>query len=126
MAAFVVPIKARAGKMDPGGTPKKTRITIETETRLILRHATIVPGWCPFCRTQVDVVTLDNDLDAPPLTAAQIQERFGISGLHSWVSATGQPEICLLSLFERLERKKFPPIPQTAVIPFDSSRRKRS
>ena len=38
---------------------KTTRITVETETLMIIRRAKVALAWCPKCRTEVEVITLD-------------------------------------------------------------------
>jgi hypothetical protein len=47
---------------------KTTRITIETETRVIVRRAQATLSWCPGCRAEVEVITLDRDslVESPP------------------------------------------------------------
>lgn len=82
---------------------RTTRITVETETLLVIRRAKAVLARCPGCRAEVDVITLDNDTLAEPVTAAQIQEWLGTSKLHLWRTADGPTQICLTSLFRCFE-----------------------
>lgn len=82
---------------------KTTRITVETETRLIIRRAKAISAWCPVCRAEVDVIALDSDTLADSITAAQIQEWLGRNQLHFWQTALGPTQICLISLFRCFE-----------------------
>lgn len=82
---------------------KTTRITVETETLMIIRRAKAALDWCPYCRAEVDVITLDNDGFAEPSTASQIQEWLGTGKLHLWQPATGPAQICVASLLRCFE-----------------------
>jgi hypothetical protein len=53
---------------------KTTRITVETETLMIIRRAKVALAWCPECLTEVEVIMLDGISLAEPFTAKQIQE----------------------------------------------------
>jgi hypothetical protein len=81
---------------------KTTRITVETETLTIIRRAKAVLAWCPDCRAEVDVITLDNDSLAEPVTVAQIQQWLGTGKLHLWQPAHGLAQICVTSLLNCL------------------------
>jgi hypothetical protein len=35
---------------------KTARITVETDTVMIVRQARTAPGWCPVCRAEMDVI----------------------------------------------------------------------
>ncbi len=82
---------------------KTTRITVETETVMIVRHAKTASAWCPDCRAEVDVITLDNDSLAEPITAAHIREWVGTGKLHFWQKPNEPAQICLSSLLRCLE-----------------------
>lgn len=106
--------------------PKTTRITLETETLLVIRRAKAVSAWCPGCLAEVDVVTLDNDSLAEPSIAVQIQERLSTNKLHSWQTANGSTQICLTSLFRCFELEVTERFWPSNGIPLDETRRKRS
>ena len=40
----------------------RTRITVERDTIMLVRHARAEQAWCPICANVVDVVTLADDL----------------------------------------------------------------
>jgi hypothetical protein len=79
-------------------TAKTTRVTLETETLLVIRRVKPILAWCPDCLAEVDVITLDNDRLAEPITAAEFQEWLGSGKLHFWRTADGPNQICLTSL----------------------------
>jgi hypothetical protein len=79
---------------------KTTRITVETETLVIVRHAKAAKSWCPACRAEVDVVTVDSDSVIEPATAAQIRERLATGKLHLSQPANGPIQICVSSLLQ--------------------------
>ena len=82
---------------------KTTRITVETETLMIVRRAKAGLAWCPDCRAEVDVITLDNDSLAKSITAAHIEEWLGTGKLHLWQPAQGPTQICVSSLLRCFE-----------------------
>jgi hypothetical protein len=82
---------------------KTTRITVETETLVVVRRAKAVLAWCPSCRAEVHVITFDNDSLAESVTRAQIQEWLSTNKLHFWQTAEGPAQICLTSLFRCFE-----------------------
>ena len=79
---------------------KTTRITVETETLVIVRHARAARSWCPGCRAEVDVVTLDADSLVEPATAAQIRQWQATGKLHLSQPANGLAQICVSSLLQ--------------------------
>jgi hypothetical protein len=79
---------------------KTTRITVETETLMIVRRAKATLSWCPYCRAEVDVITLDTDSLAEPNTAAQIHEWHSTGKLHLWQPVNGPAQICVTSLLQ--------------------------
>jgi hypothetical protein len=89
--------------MEPVVMTKTTRITVETETQLVIRRAKAISAWCPGCRAEVDAIALDNDSLAGSITAAQIQEWLATNKLHFWQAANEPTHICLISLFRCFE-----------------------
>lgn len=81
---------------------KTTRITIETETSTIIRGAKTAIGWCPNCRAEVDVITLDHDNPAEPATA-EFQQWLAAGKLHLWQATHGPVLLCVPSLFRCFE-----------------------
>jgi hypothetical protein len=79
---------------------KTTRITVETETLIIVRRAQATLAWCPDCRAEVDVITLGQDSLIESATAAQIHEWQSTGKLHLWQPAHGLARICVTSLLQ--------------------------
>lgn len=73
------------------------RITVETETLIVIRRAKAILDWCPDCLAKVETITLDAGSLADPATAAQIQTWLLTGKLHHWSTATGV-HICVRSL----------------------------
>jgi len=107
-------------------TVRTTRITVETETLLVIRRAKAVSAWCPDCRAEVDVITLDNDSLAEPAVAAQIQEWLATSKLHFCQTAKGSTQICLTSLFRCFELEATQRVCRSNEIPPIQLRREQS
>ena len=79
---------------------RTTRITVETDTFLVVRRAKAAPGWCPECAADVEVVTLTPDSFAEPATAAQVEQWLTTGKLHLWHNADGAVQICVTSLLQ--------------------------
>ena len=79
---------------------KTTRITVETERLIVVRRAKATLAWCPDCRAEVDVITLDHDSFIEPATAAQIDAWQSTGKLHLWQPAHGLARICVTSLLQ--------------------------
>lgn len=85
---------------------KQTRITIETDSLLVLRGHICRRAWCPQCGAEMEVLALEDigvisNLDRPAL------ENWLNSGdLHRWQDPDGSPLICLNSLLARVQNTK--------------------
>jgi hypothetical protein len=101
----------------------RTRITVETAKQLVLRHARTVPGSCPYCHADVELVVLENDVAREPVVPPQIQEGFCNKELHFWRNARGLTEICLPSLFQCLEQSDLSGTTRSQKDSLDLSRR---
>ena len=81
---------------------RQTRISIETDSLLVLRGRKSLRAWCPNCGVEVDMVPL-NDLGVisnmpPPEVEAWIQSE----DLHHSKTADGAPLVCLNSMLKRV------------------------
>ena len=81
----------------------RTRITVERDTILLVRHARVEQAWCPFCGTVVDVVTLPNEDVAEFMASIDVQGWIITQKLHTSRQANGGLRICLLSLIRCFE-----------------------
>jgi len=73
---------------------KTTKITIETESVLIVRHHRMVVTWCPKCQAEVEVMLCDDT------SVAQLLGGIRANSLHIWRSVGSSTQICLPSLFQ--------------------------
>ncbi len=87
---------------------RTARITVETDTIIVVRRASKAPACCPVCQAQVDVITLDNAGPAEAGAAAQIQRWLDSGKLHLWQESNGPTQICLPSLLRCLELDEVP------------------
>ncbi len=87
---------------------KTARITVETDTVMIVRQARTAPGLCPVCRAEVDVITLDNASIADLESAAQLQDWVSTGKLHFWQPPNRPAQICLPSLLHCFELDGLP------------------
>lgn len=77
---------------------RTTRITVETDTLLVVRRARATVAWCPQCSAQVDIITLTPDSVADPATSAELDRWISTGKLHLWHSPEGAVQICVKSL----------------------------
>jgi probable HAF family extracellular repeat protein len=82
---------------------KTTRITVETDTLMVIRRAKAILAWCPDCRAQVNVIALGSDSLAEPATPTQLQHWLDTGKLHLWQQADGPAQICVPSLLQCVE-----------------------
>lgn len=85
---------------------KHTKISIETESLLIMRGRNSTRSWCPLCAAEGEMVALDSvgvisNLDQPAL-----EQWLNSSALHRSQGADGSEQICLNSLLARLLNAK--------------------
>ena len=85
---------------------KFTRITIETDSLLVLRGRRALRAWCAQCQSQVEMIPL-NDLGVVSnLATAEVDAWLQSPDLHHTVGADGVPMICLNSMLKRIRRTK--------------------
>ncbi len=85
---------------------KETKITIETDSLLILRGRNSLRTWCPACTAESEMIALESvgvisNLDRPALEAW-----LNSGDLHRSLAADGSSLICLNSLLARVQNKK--------------------
>src|SRR5579859_6223542 len=79
---------------------RTTRITVETDTFLVVRRAKAALAWCPHCQADVDAITLTPDSFNDSATAAQFEAWLGTGKLHFWRTAEEAVQICVPSLLQ--------------------------
>lgn len=82
---------------------KITKITVETESLTIIRRAKAFVAWCPDCRAEVEVLTLEPDGSAGGISSSQLRGWLATDRLHFWQPPAGQVQVCLTSLLRCFE-----------------------
>lgn len=85
---------------------KQAKIIIETESLLVLHGRTSTRAWCPQCRSEEEMVALENTAVESNLTPAAVAEWFTSEELHRSQKADGSLLICLNSLLKRVRNTK--------------------
>jgi hypothetical protein len=85
---------------------KFTKITIETDSLLVLRGQAPLRAWCPQCRSEVEMIPLNDMGVVSNLPPAEVQEWLESSDLHQTTAAEGVPLICLNSMLKRIRRTR--------------------
>jgi hypothetical protein len=85
------------------GKKKRTEITIETDRVLIIKRPKgLVPGWCPKCAQQVEMVVPDQAAAITCVSTRTVYRWVEAEKIHFTENPDGLLLICLNSLF--LER----------------------
>jgi hypothetical protein len=82
---------------------KQTRITIETDSLLIVRAGNTSRGWCPQCGAEGEMVALANAGIVSNLERSAIEEWLNSGDLHRLAAPDGSPLICLKSFLARVQ-----------------------
>ncbi|WP_433975564.1 hypothetical protein [Tunturiibacter lichenicola] len=85
---------------------KQTRITIETESLLILRGRTSRHIWCPHCVAEVEVIALEEVGVISNLDQSAFEQWVNSPELHRSETPSGSTLICLNSLLARVQKTK--------------------
>ena len=83
---------------------KRTRITIETDSLLVLRGRQLLRGWCPQCGAEADMIPLNEVGVVSNLAPSGVQAWMESSDLHCTRTADGASLICLNSMLKRVHR----------------------
>jgi hypothetical protein len=83
---------------------KRTRITIETDSLLVLRGRKSLRAWCPQCGAEAEMIPLSDVGLASNLVRAEAQAWMESPDLHHTKTATGDAFICLNSMLKRFRR----------------------
>ncbi len=85
---------------------KQTRITIETDTLLVLKGKSSIRAWCARCGADAEMVALDTAAVMSNLRPSEIEEWINSVDLHRSQAADGMQLICLNSLLWAVATKK--------------------
>lgn len=100
-------IEAAAGTMrwERARVAKTTRITIETESLLVVYRGRTFAARCPACCAEVEAMTLTGDGLGEGISPALLGDWLRTGKLHLWRPAESPAQICLPSLLQCFESK---------------------
>ena len=83
---------------------KTTRITIETESLLVVHRGKAIVTWCPVCCVDVEAMTLEGDfLGEDIIPSSLLRDWLAAGKLHLWSPHGGPARICVTSLLRCFE-----------------------
>ncbi len=82
---------------------KTTRITIETESLLVVYRGITFVARCPACCAEVEAMTLTGDGLGEGISTTLLEDWLRTGKLHLWRPAEGTAQICLPSLLQCFE-----------------------
>jgi hypothetical protein len=94
------------GRVQNADMARKTTITIETDSFLILRAGTSGRAWCPRCAAEVEMIALEKAGMISNLEHSGLHEWLGSDQLHLSQDADGSVLLCLSSLLARVQNQK--------------------
>jgi hypothetical protein len=83
---------------------KQTKITIETDSLLILRGRSALRAWCDRCAAEVEMIALENTGVISNLEQPELEQWLGSENMHRLQAADGSALICLNSLLARVQK----------------------
>jgi hypothetical protein len=81
---------------------RKTRITIETDSLLVLRGRKPLRAWCQECGAEEEMIPLNEVGIVSNLPPPAVRAWMQAEELHQGITADGSPLICLNSMLKRL------------------------
>jgi hypothetical protein len=81
---------------------RQTKITIHTDSLLLLRGTNSVRARCPLCNGESEMVALENLHVVSNLERTSLEEWINSGELHCLQGESGAPLICLNSLLARI------------------------
>jgi hypothetical protein len=85
---------------------KRTTITIETSSLLILQGKSSNREWCPQCAAEAEMIAIESLGLVSNLHRTELEEWINSGEIHRSQNADGAPLICLNSLLARVQNKK--------------------
>ena len=85
---------------------KQMKITVETDSLLILRGRIPLQAWCPECSAECEMIPLNDLAVVSNLLPAEVRAWLESEDLHHTEAAGGAPMICLNSILKRAHRAK--------------------
>lgn len=81
---------------------RRTRLTIETESLLIVHGRGGQRAWCPRCAAEVEMIALDTAAVISNLESTALEHWLNSGELHRLQADDGRELICLQSLLARV------------------------
>ena len=85
---------------------RQTRITIETDSLLVLGGRKPLRAWCPACAAESEMIPLDRAGVISNLPSPEVEAWIESEDLHRVQSAEGAVLICLNSMLKRVHKAK--------------------
>ena len=85
---------------------KQTRITIESDSLLILRCQSTMCAWCSRCAAEVDTIAMEDTGVISDLGQPALEEWLNSEKLHRLQAADGSELTCLSSLLACVQKTK--------------------
>jgi hypothetical protein len=85
---------------------KRTRMTIETDSLLVLRRRKSLWAWCPRCGAEVEMIPLNDVGVVSNLLPLEVQAWMESPDLHRIKTDGGTDLICLNSMIKRVRRTR--------------------
>ena len=83
---------------------RQTKITIETDSLLMIRSCKSLKAWCPQCGAEVDMIPLNDVGVISNLRPVEVEAWILTEDLHHSKTTDGAPLICLNSMLKRVHR----------------------
>ena len=81
---------------------RRTRISIQTDSLLILSSAGTRRAWCPVCAAEEEMLPLDQAGVVSNLARQEVEQWLGSKALHRSAATDGSQWVCLKSLLHHL------------------------
>jgi hypothetical protein len=85
---------------------KRTTITVETDSLLVLRGRRLLRAWCPECGAEGEMIPLNEVGVISNLTPPEVEAWVQSEDLHHTTAVDGRPLICLNSMLKRVHKAK--------------------
>jgi len=85
---------------------KQTKITIETDSLLVLRGRSPLRSWCPQCAAEGEMIPMEGVGVISNLAPSEVEAWLESEAIHRSQAADGAQLICLNSLLKRVQKTK--------------------
>ena len=85
---------------------KHTKVTVETDSLLILHGRGHLRGWCSQCAAEVELVAMNDAEVVSNLDRLALEQWLNSEELHRLQAADGSALLCLPSLLARVQKTK--------------------